>query len=168
MMPGRKQDTFKFEWPKEEIFIGKFLHLFILGGLLILLIWETFFGFSFTEFRMRLPVASLFFILPILLALYILFYFIISTFAYKIIFDFNNEIIESHIFKKKRPIIHEIGELVSVDFNWHTHFRFSAGKTVKTKADSRLVHFLIDNNIQRRWGPFSKLFMRSEYLKDLG
>ena len=165
-MQAEKQDIYKFEWPKLDILVGKSLYLFIFGGWFILLIWETLFAFTLTEFGIRLPVTSLFFILPILLTLYLIFYFTISNFAYRIIFDFNNQIIESHIFKKKKPIIHEICELESVDLNWHTYFRFRAGKHVKTKADSDLIHFLIDKNIQRRWGPFSKVFMRSECLED--
>ena len=162
MTQENKSNIFIFEWPKSDIIVGKYLYLVVIIGWLMVLTLETLFGSNFPELRLRVPIVSLFFLLPILALLYLIFYVVSSRFAYKIVFDFEQNIIESFLFHKK-PIKNKISELEMVALNWHTIFKYKAAKSIRTKANAEFIKMLKERNIPTSWGFFGKRFLKKQY-----
>lgn len=131
------------------------------GGWLAGLVIETFLLKS-PELTFHVPVVSLFFLLPLFVFLYSIAHIVASKFAYKIIFDFDNDTIESFIFHKK-PTTKKISELEFVKLNWHTIFKYKSSKDIRTKANAELIQMLKEKNIKISWSLFAKLFMKNEY-----
>lgn len=158
-----RKDYYVFSQSKEDIFFGKYLNVIIAGGWFVLLVFECIWGVDFPILKVRWPIVSIFVALPLFLITGLLFYLSSHKFAYRVEFDFQKMVVKFCMFRRKKTIMLDISDLEVVKINWHTHFIFKNGKTIKYKANDDFFVFLKEHNIPRQWGKFGRLFLKREY-----
>jgi len=159
-MNNLKKELYIFSKSKEDIFIGKYLNIIVIVAWFLLLIFESLWGVDFPTLKLKWPVGSFFIALPVFFVLGLLFSLSLSKLAYQVVFDFQNGIVKFFMYKKLRVIIREIADLDHVKIDWHTHFIFKNGETIRYKANNAFFMFLKERNIPRKWGGFGKLFLK--------
>jgi hypothetical protein len=152
---------------KLDIFVGKYFNIIIIAGWISVLILETFWGATtFSKFKIRYPSISIKLLLPLFFSLGFIFYISLIKFAYKVVFDFSDEVITLFFYKKRSPISFKLNELKVIRINWFICFVFNNGRTIWYKSDSTFLRFLIKFDINREWGSVGKFFMKKEFELD--
>lgn len=156
-----------FSHSKLDIFVGKYLNIFVVAGWITILILETFWGATkFSNFKIQYPNISINLLLPLFFSLSLLFYFSLIKFAYQVVFDFDNKLIIFSLYRKNRSISFNLNELKVIRINWFIIFVFNDGKTIWYKSDETFIRFLKRFDINREWGSIGKYFMKREFKSD--
>ena len=132
------------------------------------MILETTWGLNdFSNFRIKYPVVSIKLLLPVFLILDLFLYLSFYNLAYKVVFNFNDQVIKLFLYNKKNSISFNFNDLETIKLNWFIFLIFNSGNSFRFKFGSTFIHFLIKYDINREWGSFGKHLMKNEYKLDI-
>ncbi len=109
------------------------------------------------------PVVSVKVMLPIFFTLNLVFYLLISKFAYQLEFNENEKKINVKPFLGEGQRSYNYGQIEEIVINWFTTFYFIDGYKIKYKDDREYTMYLIDHNFNLRWEMFGRIICRKSY-----
>jgi hypothetical protein len=155
----------EFAQSKIDIFIAK-MHLPIACfGFLFSILLESFGILSKGQklTNVYFPDGSLTVVLPILFISVVLFRFITTKFAYKLVFDNLEKSVSVTKYHKKGKTTYKLDDLETVQLRWFTIFCFKGGDKVHYRGDESLLKFLISSDFHLSWNFWGKLFSPNIY-----